>query len=45
MALGGLLDAIKLGTSARHPVDGMVDVILPPAQCWGYPAEDGGGID
>jgi iron(III) transport system ATP-binding protein len=36
--LGGQLAVLELGTSARHPVDSTVDITLPPALCWAYPA-------
>ena len=38
--LGGRLEAIEVGTSRRHPVNGALEVALPPALCWAYPAED-----
>jgi iron(III) transport system ATP-binding protein len=38
--LGGELEALELGTSARYPVGSDVDVVLPPALCWAYPATD-----
>lgn len=38
--LGGRLAAIEVGTSARHPVDSTIDVTLPPALCWAYPAKE-----
>ncbi len=41
-ALGGRIEAIELGTSARYPVGGDVEIVLPPALCWAYPA---GGTD
>jgi iron(III) transport system ATP-binding protein len=36
--LGGRLEALELGTSARYPVGSDVPVSLPPALCWAYPA-------
>jgi iron(III) transport system ATP-binding protein len=36
--LGGRLEAVELGTSARFGVGSDVDVVLPPALCWAYPA-------
>jgi iron(III) transport system ATP-binding protein len=39
-ALGGRLDALELGTSARHAIGSEVDLVLPPSLCWGYPAEE-----
>jgi iron(III) transport system ATP-binding protein len=38
--LGGTLEAIELGTSARFDVGSEVHVVLPPALCWAYPAGD-----
>jgi iron(III) transport system ATP-binding protein len=38
-ALGGQLAVLELGTSARHDVDSMVDITLPPALCWAYADE------
>ena len=34
--LGGHVEALELGTSARYPVDSQVDVVLPPNLCWAY---------
>jgi iron(III) transport system ATP-binding protein len=36
--LGGQLEALELGTHARHEIGSDVDVVLPPALCWAYPA-------
>jgi len=36
--LGSAIDALELGTRVRFPVGGDVDVVLPPVQCWAYPA-------
>ncbi len=36
--LGGRLEALELGTSMRYPVGSDVEVVLPPALCWAYPA-------
>src|SRR5262249_25330405 len=36
--LGSRLEALELGTSMRHAVGSDVDVTLPPALCWAYPA-------
>jgi len=36
--LGGRLEALELGTTARYPVGSDVPVALPPALCWAYPA-------
>jgi iron(III) transport system ATP-binding protein len=43
--LGVRLDALELGTSMRHAVGSDVEVVLPPALCWAYPAEDTVGLD
>jgi iron(III) transport system ATP-binding protein len=37
--LGATVDALELGTRVRFPIGGDVDVVLPPAQCWAYPAQ------
>jgi iron(III) transport system ATP-binding protein len=37
-ALGGRIEALELGTHARHAIGSDVDVILPAALCWAYPA-------
>jgi iron(III) transport system ATP-binding protein len=37
--LGGRIDALELGTRVRFPIGSNVDVVLPPAQCWAYPAQ------
>jgi iron(III) transport system ATP-binding protein len=36
--LGGRLDALELGTSARYAVGSDVPLALPPDLCWAYPA-------
>ena len=38
--LGGRLEALELGTSARHAIGSDVDIVLPPALCWAYPARE-----
>jgi iron(III) transport system ATP-binding protein len=38
--LGGNLEALELGTNARYPTGSDVDVVLPPALCWAYPASE-----
>ena len=43
--LGGRIDALELGTRVRYPVGSDVDVVLPPALCWAYPAIEGGASD
>src|SRR5215216_395889 len=42
--LGGRLDALELGTSARYPIGSDVELLLPPALCWAYPARDGSDL-
>jgi len=42
--LGGRLEALELGTSARYPVGADVELVLPPALCWAYPARDGSDL-
>jgi iron(III) transport system ATP-binding protein len=42
--LGGELLALELGTDARHAVDSIIEIALPPALCWAYPAEDSADI-
>ncbi len=37
--LGGRIDALELGTRVRFPIGSNVDIVLPPAQCWAYPAQ------
>ena len=38
--LGGRLEALELGTRVSYPVGSEVDVVLPPALCWAYPARE-----
>jgi hypothetical protein len=38
-----VLEALELGTSMRHAIGSDVEVVLPPALCWAYPAGDKGG--
>jgi iron(III) transport system ATP-binding protein len=40
VALGGRLEALELGTSARHAIGSNVDIVLPSALCWAYPARE-----
>lgn len=40
-ALGGRLDALELGTSARYPVGSDVEVTVPASLCWAYPVTPG----
>jgi iron(III) transport system ATP-binding protein len=44
-APGFRLEALELGTSVRHPVGSDVEVVLPPALCWAYPARSAGEPD
>jgi iron(III) transport system ATP-binding protein len=39
--LGGRLEAVELGTDARYAVGSDVELVLPPALCWAYPADEG----
>ncbi len=39
-ALGGNLEALELGTSARYPVGSDVQISLPPGLCWAYSANE-----
>jgi iron(III) transport system ATP-binding protein len=39
-ALGGRLEAIELGTNLRNVVGSDIDIVLPPALCWAYPADE-----
>ena len=34
------LEALELGTSMRYPVGSDIEVVLPPALCWAYPARE-----
>jgi len=43
--LGGRLEAVEFGTDARHPVDSTLDIVLPPAFCWAYPADERADIE
>jgi iron(III) transport system ATP-binding protein len=43
--LGGRLEAIELGTNVRNVVGGDLEIALPPALCWAYPAADEAGPD
>jgi iron(III) transport system ATP-binding protein len=38
--LGGKLNVLELGTMVRYPVGGEVEIALPPALCWAYPAHE-----
>ncbi|HEX9463603.1 MAG TPA: ABC transporter ATP-binding protein [Alphaproteobacteria bacterium] len=37
-ALGGQIEALELGTTARHPVNSTIDITVPPASCWAFDA-------
>jgi iron(III) transport system ATP-binding protein len=39
-ALGGRIEALELGTSARYAIGSDVELVLPPALCWAYPARE-----
>jgi iron(III) transport system ATP-binding protein len=39
--LGVHLDALDLGTHARYGIGSDIEVVLPPALCWAYPAREG----
>jgi iron(III) transport system ATP-binding protein len=41
-ALGGRIEALELGTSTRYAIGSDVEVVLPPALCWAYPARESG---
>jgi ABC-type Fe3+/spermidine/putrescine transport system ATPase subunit len=43
--LGGRLDALELGTNMRYAVGSDVDVVLPPALCWAYPANESAKLE
>ena len=38
--LGGQLEALELGTSARYPVGSDISITLPPDLCWAFPADE-----
>jgi iron(III) transport system ATP-binding protein len=42
---GGRLEALELGTHARHAIGSDVDVVLPPALCWAYPAGEDAAVE
>jgi iron(III) transport system ATP-binding protein len=42
---GGRLEALELGTHARYVIGSEVDVVLPPALCWAYPASEDARLD
>jgi iron(III) transport system ATP-binding protein len=44
-ALGGRLEALELGTHARHAIGSDVHVVLPPALCWAYPAREDAALE
>ncbi|MFL6797262.1 MAG: ABC transporter ATP-binding protein [Xanthobacteraceae bacterium] len=43
--LGGRLEALELGTTTTYPVNSHIDVVLPPALCWAYPARENVAVD
>jgi iron(III) transport system ATP-binding protein len=43
--LGGRIDALELGTQVRYPIGSNVNVVLPPALCWAYPARESIGVE
>ena len=43
--LGTRLEALELGTSVRYAIGSDVEVELPPALCWAYPAREGKDLD
>jgi iron(III) transport system ATP-binding protein len=45
LELGGQrLEALELGTAARHEQDGEISLTLPPDMCWAY-RDDGAAVD
>ena len=38
--LGGQIEVLELGTSARHGVDSTIDITVPPSSCWAYSADE-----
>ncbi len=44
-ALGGRIEALELGTHARHAIGSDVDVVLPSALCWAYPAGEDASVE
>jgi iron(III) transport system ATP-binding protein len=43
--LGGRLEAVELGTSARYAVGSEVKIVLPPQLCWAYPTGAGAELE
>jgi iron(III) transport system ATP-binding protein len=43
--LGSRLEALELGTNVRHAVGSDVDIVLPPALCWAFPARGNTELD
>jgi iron(III) transport system ATP-binding protein len=39
--LGTSLEAFELGTNMRYPIGSDVEIELPPALCWAFPAREG----
>jgi iron(III) transport system ATP-binding protein len=44
-ALGGRLEALELGTYARHEIGSDVEVVLPSTLCWAYPAREDAALE
>ena len=42
---GQRLEALELGTAARHGSDGEIALTLPPDMCWAYRDEGAGSLD
>jgi len=42
---GQRLDALELGTAARHRTNGETALTLPPDQCWAYRDEGQASVD
>jgi hypothetical protein len=34
-----LIAALEIGISMRHALGSEIEVVLPPALCWAYPAD------
>jgi iron(III) transport system ATP-binding protein len=43
--LGARLEVLELGTSVRHAIGSDVDIVLPPALCWAYPARESAELE
>ena len=44
-ALGVRLEALELGTYARHEIGSVVEVVLPSALCWACPAREDAALE